>query len=189
MDLYAYAQISELDSIAKKNGIEIPRLRGYRLMKEEDIIPQEEINKMKKRAAIEMVEHLCGTEPFWSSDPYASVMFSDFTDYYRDFYLVKGKDENGNIGYIDIRWDRIHGWKRKRLKFMIKKKNRKIQAQMDMFNKYVGKNVLYIHSRMGGYNWEQYTEKDSIVKQPWFLDRVDDYWDGTYCDFYARLDC
>ena len=36
---------------------------------------------------------------------------------------------------------------------------------------------------------EQYTEKDSIVKQPWFLDRVDDYWDDTYCDFYTRLDC
>ena len=35
MDLGAYVQIEELEKIAKKNGIEVPRLRGYRLMSEE----------------------------------------------------------------------------------------------------------------------------------------------------------
>ena len=34
MDLGAYVQIGELDGIAKKNGIDIPRLRGYRLMEQ-----------------------------------------------------------------------------------------------------------------------------------------------------------
>lgn len=32
MDLGAYAQIEDLDEIAQRNGIEVPRLRGYRLM-------------------------------------------------------------------------------------------------------------------------------------------------------------
>ena len=35
MDLGAYIQIDELDKVAKVNGISIPRLRGYRLMKDE----------------------------------------------------------------------------------------------------------------------------------------------------------
>lgn len=33
MDLGAYAQIEELEELAKLNGIQVPRLRGYRLMK------------------------------------------------------------------------------------------------------------------------------------------------------------
>lgn len=32
MDLFAYTQIEDLEEIAKENGIECPRLRGYRLM-------------------------------------------------------------------------------------------------------------------------------------------------------------
>ena len=35
MDIGAYVQIDDLDKIAKENGIEVPRLRGYRLMKDE----------------------------------------------------------------------------------------------------------------------------------------------------------
>ena len=35
MDLGAYAQIDDLSEIARRNGIEVPRLRGYRLMKDE----------------------------------------------------------------------------------------------------------------------------------------------------------
>lgn len=37
MDLGAYVNIEDLDAIAKANGIDIPRLRGYRLMKEENL--------------------------------------------------------------------------------------------------------------------------------------------------------
>jgi len=40
---------------------------------------------------------------------------------------------------------------------------------------------------MGGDNWRNFENKDSILKQPWFLDRVDDWWDSTYCDFYAKI--
>ena len=35
MDLYAYAQIDELEEIMKANDIEVPRLRGVRLMSQE----------------------------------------------------------------------------------------------------------------------------------------------------------
>ena len=36
MDLYGYSQIEneEIKRIVKANGIEVPRLRGYRLMKD-----------------------------------------------------------------------------------------------------------------------------------------------------------
>lgn len=43
MDLYAYSQIENFDELAKKNGIDIPRLRGYRLMSEMTPISDEEI--------------------------------------------------------------------------------------------------------------------------------------------------
>ena len=38
MDLGAYSQIDDLNEIAKENNIEVPRLRGYRLMKNEEYI-------------------------------------------------------------------------------------------------------------------------------------------------------
>lgn len=40
---------------------------------------------------------------------------------------------------------------------------------------------------MGGYNWESYQKKKELMSHPWFLDRVDDYYDSTYCDFYAKI--
>ena len=36
MDLGAYSQTEDLDEIAKRNNIHVPRLRGYRLMKNEE---------------------------------------------------------------------------------------------------------------------------------------------------------
>lgn len=183
MDLGAYMQIADLNKIAKENGIEIPRLRGYRLMKDEEHMSLEEIKEMKKHATVEIVEALCCSKPFWSSNP-EYIIYNTYTDRLRRYFLIKDKDGN----YVDIRWDRIHGKKRKILKYAIKKKERKIQDQYDVWNRYAGKEgILYIHSRMGGKNWEAYNEKDSILKQPWFLERVDDWWDSTYCDFYARI--
>lgn len=188
MDLFAYIQINDLGKIAKDNGIIIPRLRGYRLMKDEEPVSQEEINKIKKSCEIEIVEELCSSRPFWNPNAHCHE-FSSYTDYLREFYLVKDKDEDGRKIYTDIRWNRIHGKKRKLLKFAIKKKKRAIQKQFDIWNKYVGQNVLYIHSRMGGGNWRNLSVADKIklTNAPWFLDRVDDWWDNTYCDFYASI--
>lgn len=183
MDLGAYTNIENLDNIAKENGIEVPRLRGYRLMKDEEVISKEEIEEMKNECEVGVVRKLCCATPFWSPKP-EWRSYNSWTDYVCEYYLVKEKDRKK---YVDIRWDRIHGWKRKVLKFEIKKQKRKIQKQWDLWNKYAGKeNVLYIHSRIGGGNWNYYGGNE-LMKQPWFLDKADDYFDGTYCDIYAKI--
>lgn len=188
MDLYAYSQVENLEYIAKANGIDIPRLRGYRLMKDEEPVSQEKINELKKECEIPEVEWLCCARPIWRANVDLHISDEE-SDILKDYYLIKEKDEDGNDRYVGIRWDRIHGRKRKILKFEIKKQKRKIQKQFDTWNKYVGReDVLYIHSRMGGGNWKYYEDKASIINQPWFLDRVDDHWDSTYCDFYAKID-
>ena len=45
MDLGAYVQIEDLDELARLNGIEIPRLRGYRLMSQCKPYTEEETEK------------------------------------------------------------------------------------------------------------------------------------------------
>ena len=183
MDLGAYLQIEYLSKIAKENGIDIPRLRGYRLMKYEEPVTKEEIDLMCKESEIQICKNLCESTPFWSTNS-ESWICNVWTDYLKSYYLVKNEKKE----YIGIRWDRIHGWKRKILKFAIKKKKKAIKKQYDMFNKYVGRNdVLYIHSRTGGNNWKNYDKKTELMNQPWFLDRVDDSYDSTYCDFYAKI--
>lgn len=166
MDLGAYAQIEKFDKLAKDNGIDIPRLRGYRLMSEETPISQEEIDQLKIDHMIRVVENL-------------------FCDLNPNYYLVK--DHNGD--FCGIRWDRIHGRKRRVLKFEIKKQKRRVQQQYDIWNKYAGREgVLYIHSRIGGNNLGYFDGPNKIANRPWFLERVDDSFDNTYCDIYAKVD-
>ena len=182
MDLGAYAQIDSLEKIMKDNGIEVPRLRGLRLMKDEKLISKESMDKMVKYCEIMCVEDLCTSEPFWNPNGWCST-YDKHTRQLRDYYLFKNNDGE----YIGIRWDRIHGWKRKVLKFEIKKYKRKIQQQYDMWNKYAGRNdVLYIHARIGGNNWN-YFDGEKLRKKLWFLDKVDDSSDSTYCDIYAKI--
>ncbi len=186
MDLTAYIQIDGLEKIAKDNNIEVPRLRGYRLMKEEESVSEEEIKRLIKNCETRVCEDLCCSEPFWSGNA-DCFEYSAKTDYFRKYYLIEGIDEEGFKEYKGIRWDRIHGWKRKVLKFEIKKKSKRIREQLDMWNKYAGKeNVLYIHARIGGGNWD-YFGGNELMKEPWFLDRVDDCYDETYCDIYALI--
>ena len=191
MDLGAFQNIEALDGLAKDNGIDIPRCRGYRLMKDEAVITQAEIDELKRIDAIDITELLVDSDPFWcGSDEYADICIMGGAYHRRSkgYFLVPNKDKKGMGEYSGIRWDRIHGWKRRILKFKIKQSNRKIQKQFDTWNKYAGrKDVLYIHSRMGGYNWESYQKKKELMSRPWFLDRVDDYYDSTYCDFYAKI--
>lgn len=91
--------------------------------------------------------------------------------------------------YMDvdkIRWDRIHGWKRRVLKTEIHNFESAVKKQYEIFNEYVGReDILYIHARIGGGNWPYYYKE--VVNQPWFIEKVDDAWDSTYCDIYARM--
>lgn len=99
MDLGAFSKIDRLAKIAADNGIYVPRLRGYRLMSEE--------------------------EP------------------------------TGEYGY-----------------------------QYDIYDSYCGcLDVLYVHARIGGGNWEYF--KDDITGE--LLTRVDDELDSTYCDLYFKI--
>ena len=60
------------------------------------------------------------------------------------------------------------------------------RKQYEVWNKYAGReDILYIHARIGGGNWKVYYRQ--VVDKPWFLEKVDDSFDSTYCDIYARL--
>jgi len=60
--------------------------------------------------------------------------------------------------------------------------------QDNMFNKYCGKeDILYIHARLGGGNWNYYGCNEIIKNQPWYLDHCEDAFDGTYVDIYAKI--
>lgn len=186
MDLEAYAQIEDLEKIANENNIEVPRLRGYRLMKDESPVTTDTMRKIMHRYEIDVCENLCCSEPFWHANANCYT-FSSYTDYLRHYYLIESVDEDGYKRYTGIRWDRIHGWKRKVLKFAIKQKKKQIQKEIAMWNKYAGnEKVLYIHARIGGPNWNAYGGNE-ISKLPWFLDKVDDYYDNTYCNIYALI--
>ena len=114
MDLYAYSQIDKLKKYLEENNIDIPRLRGLRLMKDEKPVSEDEIKECVESVGLQA------------------------------------------------------------------------RKQCDIFNKYVGKNVLYVHARVGGANWD-FFGMDEITKHPLYLERVDDYFDSTYCDIYFKL--
>lgn len=179
MDLGAYVQIQTLDKIAKENGIEVPRLRGYRLMKNEESSDIKKIDK--KEIALACVKELCCSKPFWNPNSDLSA-FDDWTKYLCNYFMVKGKDNE----YIGVRWDRIHGWKRRVLKTYINNEYMRQRRQLEAWNRYAGRDdVLYIHSRIGGGNWPYYYKE--VVDKSWFLEKVDDAYDDTYCDIYAKI--
>lgn len=176
MDLGAYANIDNLDELAEKNGIVCPRLRGYRLMAEEEKVALKEVTEGIEK---ECLHKLCTSYPFWSTNP-ISFTYDSYTDYVCKYY---GADYHDNS---PIRWDKIHGKKRRILKTAIHNKKKEILRQYEMWNKYAGRDdILYIHARIGGANWEYYHSQ--VDHQPWFLEKVDDSYDSTYCDIYAKI--
>lgn len=176
MDLHAFSQIEKYDPIATANGINVPRLRGYRLMSEENPIPIEEA--MKGVMDSFFYESFVDEVPAFAINTWCAEL-SSRTRKLRKKYLTKD--------HMGLRWDRIHGRKRKNAKYLIKKQQQRVLEQYTVFNRYAGKEgVLYIHARIGGYNWNQYGGKD-LEKEPWFLEKVDDAYDGTYCDIYVRV--
>lgn len=175
MDLGAYAQINTLDGVLNAVGVTIYRLRGLRLMKFEELITQEEIDEQINHEKVQTVEtwlkqHSFGTWSSWKDDK-------------RHLAFIYDKD--GDV--IDYDFSKVHGKDRKIIKFEFKKLNKKYKAQFDLFNKYVGKNVLYVHARQGGLN-RAYCEMAEVEKHPRWLGDIDDAWDCTYCDIYFNLD-
>lgn len=172
MDLGAYANIESLEELAEKNHIVVPRLRGYRLMKDENPVD----SRLLFQDNIATI-----TECVIRSDFVINANISEYstrTDRAVNKYIKDGK----------TRWDLLHGKKRKAVKYTLKGFFQGIKAQCDMWNKYCGReDVLYIHARIGGFNWNYY-HGDELRKEPWFLDKVDDAFDFTYCDIYAKIE-
>lgn len=192
MDLGAYAQIDILEQIMKDNGIEVPRLRGLRLMKDEEPLSKEEIKAIAIKEGYSRCAWLCRACPPFDWNTCVSEL-SERTDFRTEYYCVCVPYETlpesiNHSDPIDIRWDRVHGKKRKAFKYVIKQAKRDVQKQLDMWNKYCGHDdVLYIHCRLGGGNRDYYKVSEIIENQPWFLEDVDDYFDNTYMDIYAKI--
>lgn len=183
MDLYAFAQIDKLEEIMKKNGINVPRLRGLRLMSEEERVTEEEIKQSIKIALPYVAEDLISSVPIFRLNP-DCYEYSSWTRLLRHYYLEY--DPKNTTRPVGVRWDRIHGWKRRNLKFAMKQKEKRIRKQYETFNKYVGcDDVIQIHARIGGGNWPYYYKE--VQYEPWFIEKVDDSFDSTYCDIYARI--
>lgn len=179
MDLGAYAQIEDLEKVAELNNIKVPRLRGYRLMVSEESVNMQEF---QRSSAVNCCRDLITASPSWSLHPSCYIL-SSYTDVRKDYFLKKDKEGN----YCAVRWDRIHGKHRKNLKTAIHNDFINTKKQYAVWNKYIGReDVLYIHARIGGGNWPYYYKE--VVDQPWFLEKVDDSFDCTYCDIYAKID-
>lgn len=190
MDLGAYAQIEDLGKIAANNGIEVPRLRGYRLMNDEKPVSLEELY-----AGVEVDECEFLIEQGWINSHCYTLSWT--TDMNKRKYMKYHKETTEftegrtytHYVFESVKWEKIHGKHRKALKLAIKQRKKAIKTQYDMWNKYCGRDdVLYIHSRIGGNNWRYFNGDELVASQPWFLDRVNDNFDSTYCDIYAKID-
>ena len=178
MDLEAFANIEKMEKLLTINNINVPRLRGIRLMSDEKKIDIDEYTKgLLSLEYLNMVDSV----PRFSYRPVCYVL-NQKTKRLERKYIVFDKDGIP----IDLRWDKIHGTNRKNAKFYIKRVKKSVKKQVDTFNKYVGADdVLYIHARIGGGNWNYY--KSEVIDKPWFIERIDDSFDSTYCDIYARI--
>ena len=195
MDLYAYSQIDDLKKVAEKNSIEVPRLRGYRLMSEGKPVTEAEIAETHKSIEMYVYEKACTSCPRFKPNSNHHE-YSSATDRLKDKYLIKEeRRETLNDGTervyeetVGFRWNLIHGKNRKALKLAIKQRKRRVLKSIETFNKYAGRSdVLYIHARIGGDNWF-YFKGYELESEPWFLEKVDDWFDNTYCDIYAVID-
>lgn len=184
MNLKAYSQIEDLMPVLQSTGIEIPRLRGLSLMKNEEPVNQTDLNEILHSMEILAVQNLCESFPAWDFYSCCSE-FCPATDRRIKKYMIL--DEDGDP--ISIRWDRIHGKKRKTAKYAIKQYKKAVIDNIKVFNKYAGRDdVLFVHARIGGDNWNYFNGPSIVASHPAFLEKVDDYFDSTYCDIYLKID-
>ena len=140
MDLGAYANIEELESLAAKNNIIISRVRGYRLMKDERPRSDKEIEDIGNDIALSTINNYFSEEYIGDG-----VVTSSYDDaYYRKrkkyAYIIDDYSISG------VRWDKVHGKLRKRFKFIFKQCKKETLKQYTLWNKYAGQeDVLYIH--------------------------------------------
>ena len=156
MDLYAYVQIEDYDALAKANGIEIPRLRGYRWMENEKCLSEEDIENCLNEARARAYEHVLTADPPFSINPeYYTLSYT--TDQRKKKYLIQ--EEQTRVYYPpdnpegksytttvikEFRWDLLHGKRRKAVKYYLKKELRYEKHQLAVWNKYAGQKMFCI---------------------------------------------
>lgn len=70
---------------------------------------------------------------------------------------------------------------------LARRSSRTAYKQLITFNKYVKQeDVWMVHARVSDASWIATGGRD-IEKQPWFIERVKDGMDATYCDIYVRV--
>ena len=143
-------------------------------------MPESELEETLRGLEIRSCESACESDFAIAAH---SWELSSRTDKAKRKYMKYDKD-----GPAFVRWEKLHGKKRKAVKYDIRKTTRRIIQTFKAFNKYCGRDdVLYIHARIGGWNWSHFGGPE-LEKQPWFLERCDDSYDSTYCDIYAKID-
>lgn len=187
MDIGAYARIKDLPAILASTGINIPRLRVLRLMATEEKISEDEIKEMTDSAEVDAVEDLVRACPPWSVSS-SCHSYCDRTDRNLKRFLVYTEDKRGYKHPTAVRWSEVHGKKRKKVKLLAKTQAKRIRKSIETFNKYAGrKDVLYVYARIGGNNWV-YFDGPQVAAHPAFIERVDDWFDSTYCYIYIKVD-
>ena len=180
MDLYAYAQINELEEIMKANNIEVPRLRGLRLMSKET----PEYNYVPSNLEFDVLKDWIASD--FGRDK-AFRVYSSWTSELAERLSHVSKIDDDGDEVRKINWNMLSRKDKKYLKLEIKHRLKAFHKQFGTFNKYCGNNdVLYIHARIGGNNWNYY-DGPKLMEQPWFMEKVDDAFDSTYCDIYAKI--
>lgn len=180
MDLAAYSRIDDLSAVMYANNIDVPRLRGLRLMKDEEPSSEKDLEEAIKDYGLNICREMCENN-FKHLIPYSGIISSKTRKRIRKHLYQKGYVLTG------VKWHVVHGRKRKMFKYAFKRARKLILKSAEPFNRYCGRDdVLYIHARIGGGNWYHYGGAE-IEKQPWFIERVDDFFDSTYCDIYARI--
>ena len=184
MDLFAYTQIGSLQDILASTGVDIPRLRGLRLMLEENPVPDTDIAEAIREEQMYVAERVIQSVPKWS--PNSNVTrYSWETDRACRKYLVYGDDGRATA----IRWELIHEQHRRNMKHAMKIAKRRVLNSFDTFNRYAGRDdILCVHARIGGRNWGYFNEGGVVSGSDAFIEKVDDMFDDTYCDIYLRID-
>ena len=182
MDLYAYSQIENLEPVLEACNLDIPRLRGLRLMKFSEPTSQEDIDKSIKSAKVTAVkdwlqQHVWGCWCSWKEDKKHPAFIYGYEDW---------DTEHKCRDVVDYDFSKVHGKDRKILKFEFKKIAKAYSTEYGLFNKFAGKDVLYVHARAGGGN-RGWCKTNDLRSHPLYLADCDGAFDSTYCDFYFDI--
>ena len=136
------------------------------------------VEEQKLENAIQWLKQ--GEWDFWSSVKdkrvHKAFIYKTVPDEYNE-----GKFERKIVA---IDWSKVNRKDRNAIKLKNREDENRIRTNMNMFNSYVGKDVLYVHARQGGGNRDYYPID---TKHPMYLSDCDDFWDSTYCDIYYDL--